>query len=521
MERKAKELTKRIGCLLLTLCVGSSSCFSLAASKETLEQIEKAEQEKLEAEEQKKETEQEKGQLHNKKSEMEAYLKNLNEQAGSLNEQIAILEQDKEAKELEIAEKEEEIQEAQEEVERQYQDMKRRIQYMYENGQNTILTYLATALRDGISSMLSQAEYAVKISEYDRDMLLSFQAFQNELEQRKSELEDEREAMELLQTQLEEKKTEVAKQQKATGSKISEFDALIAQKAGELSSAEELVALKTQLLNELMEKARQEEAAANLEQAKKEENSTGAGNIIAGDAQISGGTIQFSSYEQLLLASMIYCEAGNQGLEGQKAVGFVIMNRVRSKLFPNSLEAVLRQSKQFSPVSSGRFDLVLKAEQDPDIPNIVTQSCWDAAAAVVNGSSNVGDSLFFRTWKPVPSLITNLQNGGVPYWIIKDHIFYYYWTNYTTGEVSKPEETPTPPDAGEQKPETKPEDKVEEDKQPEEDKTGEENQPSVSVPEEGENSGEVFDNGQDEQEEISDETVSEQKIEDVENFVSE
>lgn len=497
MERKAKELTKRICCLLLTLCVGSSSCLSFAASKETLEQIEKAEQEKLEAEEQKKEAEQEKGQLHNKKSEMETYLKNLNEQAGSLNEQIVILEQEKQAKELEILEKEEEIELAQEEIQRQYEDMKRRIQYMYENGQNTFLTYLATALRDGISSMLNRAEYAAKISEYDRNMLLEFQRYQDELEQSKLELEDEKEAIELLQTELEEKKTEVSKQQKAAGSKLSEFDALIAQKAGELSSAEELVALKTQLLNELMEKARQEEAAANLEQARKEESSTGNGSIIAGDAQISSGTIQLSSYEQLLLAAMIYCEAANQGLEGQKAVGFVIMNRVRSSLFPNSLESVLRQSKQFSPVSSGRFDLVLKAEQDDDIPNVITQSCWDAAAAVINGSSNVGESLFFRTWKSVPSLVTNLQNGGVPYWIINDHIFYYYWTNYTTGAVSKPEtSTPTQP-----KPDTTTP------SEPEADENEDNN--------ENENDGEASADEQDKIEEYPSENESKEETEDV------
>ena len=137
-----------------------------------------------------------------------------------------------------------------------------------------------------------------------------------------------------------------------------------------------------------------------------------------------------------MLATIIYCEAGNQGTDGQLAVGYVIMNRIRSSRFPNTLEGVLRQSKQFEPVGSGRFDLVLKAEQDDDIPNIVTQSCWNAARAVVNGTSNVGESLFFRTWAPVPSLVTNLQNGGVPYWIIKDHIFYYYWTSYTTGSSS-------------------------------------------------------------------------------------
>lgn len=190
--------------------------------------------------------------------------------------------------------------------------------------------------------------------------------------------------------------------------------------------------------------------------------------IIAGDAQISHHAVGLSDYELLLLATIIYCEAGNQGLDGQLAVGYVIMNRVRSGLYPNSLEAVIRQSKQFEPVGSGRFDLVLKAEQDDDIPNIVTQSCWTAAKTVVNGTSNVGDSLFFRTWAPVPQLITNLKNGGVPYWIIKDHVFYYYWTNYSTSQPKpEPEDEEEPEDEDdeperEEEPENEPENEPEE-----------------------------------------------------------
>lgn len=49
---------------------------------------------------------------------------------------------------------------------------------------------------------------------------------------------------------------------------------------------------------------------------------------------------------QELLASIIYCEAGNQPYEGQVAVGAVIMNRVKSGSYPNSIEEVIYQSGQ-------------------------------------------------------------------------------------------------------------------------------------------------------------------------------
>ena len=44
---------------------------------------------------------------------------------------------------------------------------------------------------------------------------------------------------------------------------------------------------------------------------------------------------------QTLLASIIFCEAGNQPYEGQVAVGAVVMNRVNSDIYPNSIEEVI------------------------------------------------------------------------------------------------------------------------------------------------------------------------------------
>ena len=54
-----------------------------------------------------------------------------------------------------------------------------------------------------------------------------------------------------------------------------------------------------------------------------------------------------------LLAAIIYCEAGNQSREGKVAVGAVVLNRVASSSFPNSIHDVVYQSGQFTPASSG------------------------------------------------------------------------------------------------------------------------------------------------------------------------
>ena len=476
MNEKRKKRILCLICILLICALGISPSTARAVSRETQAEIDRLKKEKNEAEQEKKEAEQEKGYLNNQKSQMEDRLKELEQQASSLNEQIALLETEVQQKEASIEQKKEEIQAAQEEVDRQYEDMKKRIQYTYENGQGAMLGYMAAALTDGITDMLNRAEYAVSISQYDRNMLVSYKEAKEALEQQKAELLEEQEALELLVEETRKKKEQVASQQKATGSKISQYDELLGEISSEVNSMEELIAEKTRILNQLIKKAEEEERRARIEAAKQAASSMNGGSITAGDSQISQGSIGLSDYELMLLATMIYCEAGNQGWEGQTAVGYVIMNRVRSALYPNSLEAVLRQSRQFEPAGSGRFDLVLKAEQDPDIPNIVTQSCWDAARTVVNGTSNVGDSLFFRTWAPVPTLVENLKNGGVPHWIIRDHIFYYYWTNYSS--PSKPAEEP------EEEPE---EDEDEEPEEPEQPVEPEPEEPEPSG--EGENSG--------------------------------
>ena len=50
-----------------------------------------------------------------------------------------------------------------------------------------------------------------------------------------------------------------------------------------------------------------------------------------------------------LLAALIFCEAGNQPYEGQVAVGAVVMNRVESASYPNTISEVIYQSGQFTP----------------------------------------------------------------------------------------------------------------------------------------------------------------------------
>ena len=91
-----------------------------------------------------------------------------------------------------------------------------------------------------------------------------------------------------------------------------------------------------------------------------------------------------------LLASLIFCEAGNQPYEGQVAVGAVVMNRVKSGAYPNTISEVIYQSGQFTPAMTGWLDSV-RANAG------YTASAMQAAEEALAVSSPVGDCLYFST----------------------------------------------------------------------------------------------------------------------------
>ena len=82
---------------------------------------------------------------------------------------------------------------------------------------------------------------------------------------------------------------------------------------------------------------------------------------------------------QELLASIIYCEAGNQPYEGQVAVGAVIMNRVKSGIY---------QSGQFGPAATGWLNRVRSSKG-------YSQTALQAAVDALNGSNPIGNCLYF------------------------------------------------------------------------------------------------------------------------------
>lgn len=87
------------------------------------------------------------------------------------------------------------------------------------------------------------------------------------------------------------------------------------------------------------------------------------------------------SLEQM--ARIIYSEARGESFQGQVAVGAIILNRVQSNLFPDSIPEVIFQHGQFSSIPDGQYWLQ---------PN---QSAYDAARAALNGSDPTNGALLY------------------------------------------------------------------------------------------------------------------------------
>ena len=86
-----------------------------------------------------------------------------------------------------------------------------------------------------------------------------------------------------------------------------------------------------------------------------------------------------------LMSAIIYSEAGNQSYAGKKAVGIVIMNRVKSRQFPNSVKGVVYQRGQFSPVRNGSLKRSFRLYDSGKM----SKSVKKAAKSALNGSKTV------------------------------------------------------------------------------------------------------------------------------------
>lgn len=102
--------------------------------------------------------------------------------------------------------------------------------------------------------------------------------------------------------------------------------------------------------------------------------------ISPSSSSSSGG---YSSSDMYLLARCVYGESRGEPYVGQVAVAAVVLNRVKSAAFPNSISGVIYQPYAFTCVSDGQLYL------EPD------QSAYNAARDAMNGWDPTNGCLYY------------------------------------------------------------------------------------------------------------------------------
>ena len=110
---------------------------------------------------------------------------------------------------------------------------------------------------------------------------------------------------------------------------------------------------------------------------------TNSYNLLVGGSSSGQGANGFSSSDVYLLAKTIYAEGRGEPYTGQVAIGAVILNRVRSSQFPNTISGVVYQKHAFTAVTDGQINLT---------PN---DTAMRAARDAINGWDPTGGAIYY------------------------------------------------------------------------------------------------------------------------------
>jgi peptidoglycan hydrolase CwlO-like protein len=365
------DIRKRVlGAFFIILAM--TLCFSVAASADTQQQLD--------------ETGNLLNQLRNEQEQNSSELSGMNRQMDSINSDLYSIQTQIADKQSEIDALTAESEALSEDIDAQYESMKLRIRYMYENGTDSLLSTLLSAADFG--EFLSRSEYIFQITKYDNTMMASLNDDMTRLTADREKLNSDMEELNSL-------KNSATTQSNNLKSLILDMKNKIDLNSINIEETE----AKYKQLEEQLEAER----IAALEKAGTGKNSS----------YVNGGTpIAYTEDDLAMLAAIVECEAANQPYAGKLAVASVVCNRVNSSKFDNTVSAVILSPKQFSPVTSGRFALVLARGANAE--------CTKAAKAALEGGINV-DAVYFIRYRGSQD-DDKLKIG--------DHVFFCDWSLY-------------------------------------------------------------------------------------------
>lgn len=375
--------------LLMGALPPSFGVLKVWAEKSTREQIKEKEKEKNDIKNKLDDKKDDIKDLKGEKRSLQDDLAEANDEMIEACNHLADIEVQIRVKNDQIEQNQADLAEAIEREEKQKNDMEIRVRKMYERKNSDYVSSLLQA--KSVGDLLNLATWFERVETYDKDRLAQFEDAHANIEYLKATLEQQKVELDGLLAEAEVEKAKMSEilnkivaKIDATSDQISDAEKKALEYEAELKKSEEdLKVLKKKLEEEL----RMSREAAQ-----------GKWRSIS--------EVTFEEGDRKLLANIIYCEAGGEPYEGKLAVGAVVINRVLSGRFPDTVKGVIYQKSQFSPVASGRYALALASDK-------ANAACYQAADEAMLGVTNVGACVFFRT--PIPGL-TGINIGG--------HVFY-------------------------------------------------------------------------------------------------
>ena len=384
--------------LIISLLTGGG--LNLYASS-TREELNNAQQEANRVQGEINQSKEDLAKLEKEKNKISGQLQDYNNQLTQAVSELNDTEQAIDQKELEIEQKQKELDTARGIEEKQYNDLVAHMQYMYESGLTQSYLNMVSETTS-LTDFLNISEYVEQISAYDTRMLKQFKATREFIEGEEATLQVERQALEALRESQEAKRNKVNNLVNQTQSALSNKEGEISQKENEMTAQEEQLATIKDNIEELQRKLAEElklsQEAANAEWR-----------------DISQVTI--TEEDITMLANLIYCEARGESYEGKLAVASVVINRILSSKFPDTMAGVIYQKGQFAPVTSTKNSFVEALAYNKAANS---RGCYEAAREAAAGITNVSNCVFFQTI----AYIEKVDRLHVVRYFIGNHGFY-------------------------------------------------------------------------------------------------
>ncbi|MCU6762810.1 Probable endopeptidase cgR_2070 precursor [uncultured Roseburia sp.] len=205
--------------------------------------------------------------IESKQSALQKEIDSLDSELVNLLVDIDVINDEITEKKAELQKAQADLKVAQEEEEKQYEAMKKRIKFMYENGDNSILTALLSS--NSITDVINKVSYFNDIYEYDRNLLTEYQSTKAEVESLVKQVKED-------ESQLEENKESLKEQQNSLNKTISSKKTQLSDFDSQLSQAKQLAAEYKATIDE-------QNAVLSQQSNSGTKTSAGASNISSGN----------------------------------------------------------------------------------------------------------------------------------------------------------------------------------------------------------------------------------------------